>query len=363
MSDRKSLKVLSCVPRQLYSFEDKFNWVEEQIKIHKPDIVITPQEWHGGISTIFFPQSTEKVAYSPEELTLPYVELSRKHGVGICTGALIDDPVLNERRERIYVIDPEKGVTGFNDKFALPAYDHVDAGGLTKVFPETNLANRAVAHECCGARLGILFCWESHGFEIWQALHRARPDTIISMIKFGVSSWPQKEKTEKGESIVTGFGYGDDGDWIRSLQYAAWQLVSPVINSTNSWNLKNSAGALAGTILPWEEKESKGEWARPARSSTLWNSKDCGAGLIEEHVQCDVVDFLYWRLIREHKFTLFEATNEWPSSEARRLTMRWKVRRLEARMVGMPKLSAPEGKGVKIRAKKGSHIPDPSVFQ
>ena len=361
----KSLRVLSCVPKQLHNFDDKVNWVEKQILEHKPDVVSLPQEWHGGIQTIFFAdqKGTEKLAYSPEEITKPYLELSKRHGVGICVGGLVDDPVLNERRERIYVIDPELGISGYNDKFALPAYDHVDAGGLTKVFPETNLQNRAVSHKCMGANIGIIFCWESLGHEIWHAISRGRPDYVICQIKFGVCGWPVKEKTPAGESIVTGFGFGADGGWIERLRVAAkWDLACPIVCSTNSWGLPNKAAALAGMILPWEEKETSGEWARPARVSTLWNSKECGPGNIQEHIQTDAIDFLYWRLMREHKFTLNAATGEWQSSEVRAQTMRWKIERLEARLVGKPKLEAPKGKGVVTKAPKGSHLLQQSVL-
>jgi len=149
---KKSLRVLSCVPKQLYKFQDKVDWVEQQAKTHRPDIINLPQEFFGGIQAIFFADRTDqKIAYSEKEITGPLLEIARCYNVGIVGGGLVDDPILNERRERIYVIDPERGISGFNDKFALPAYDHIDAKGQTKVFPETNLNNRAVAHECCGA--------------------------------------------------------------------------------------------------------------------------------------------------------------------------------------------------------------------
>lgn len=357
----KTLKVLSCIPSQLYSFDDKVNWVATQIATHRPDVVQTPQEWAGGIQCQFFADKIKgmKESYSPEEFTTPYVELAKRTGVGIITGALIDDPILNERRERIYVIDPEKGITGYNDKFALPAYDHIDAHGTTKVFPETNLSSRAVAHELMGSRVSIIFCWESVGAHIWHAISRAQPDWCASLIKFGINGWPQKDKNDDKESVVTGFGFGADGGWLERLHMAAkWDLAAPIICSTNSWNLPNKAGALCGQILPWEEKETAGQYAQPARLHSFFHTlKEKPAGeVMKERVQVDEVDYLYWRFIRAHKFELNGATGRWPASEARAMTMRWKVLRMERKCLGLPKLEAPLGKELKIKAPKGSHL-------
>jgi len=352
------------IPAQRYGFLDKLNWLEEQIKKHHPDVAVTSQEYVGGVQCHFFadrPELKQKVAYTQAEFCDPFLDLSRRYNCGIITGGLIDDPQLNERRERLYVIDPEKGITGWNDKFALPAYDHIDAGGRTKVYPETNLNNRAVAHEICDSRVGILFCWEAVGSHIWNALGRAQPDWVASCIKFGVNGYPMKEKRD-GESYVTGFGFGKDGGWLERLHVAAkWDLAAPIICSTNSWNLPNKAGALCGQILPWEEKEQKGDWPRPARLHTLWNTikETPGSAVMQERVQVDEVDFLYWRYIRANKFELQEATQEWPSSESREMTMRWKVLRMERKFMGLPKLEAQAGsmKRPAVRAPKGAHLP------
>lgn len=338
----KSLNVASCVPAQLYHFEEKLKWAEKQIKKHKPDVLVLPQEYHGGIQHFFFqPQgTTEKVSYTPAEIIDPYTALAKKHGVGITVGALVEDPDLRQIRERIYVIDPNAGVTGHSDKMMLPAYDHIDAKGKTRVTPEDNLENRAKAFDLMGARVSILFCWEVYSSYIWHAISRAQPDFVVSMVKFGVKGWPKKEKIN-GESCVTGFGFGDDGGWLERLRMAArWDLAAPIICSTNSWNLPKKCGAIAGQILPWDEKAvAEGKWPRPARTSSLWVSE--GKGILDEdHVQVDQVDYLYWRYIRDHKFSLYGATEEWPSSEARAYTMNWKIKRMERKFVGLPKLAA-----------------------
>lgn len=344
---KKSLRVLSCVPQQRYHFEDKLKWADQQIKKHKPDVLVLPQEYHGGIQHFFFQgqSTTEKVSYAPEEITDPYVALSRKRGVGITVGSLIDCPVLGQRRERIYIIDPNEGVTGYSDKMMLPAYDHIDAKGKTRVHPENTLENRAQAFNLMGSRVSILFCWEVYSSYIWHAISRAQPDFVVSMIKFGVRGWPQKEKIN-GESCVTGFGFGDDGGWVERLRMASkWDLAAPIVCSTNSWNLPKKCGALAGQILPFEEKAvTEGKWPHPARASTLWESSGKG-DLTDDYVQLDQVDFLYWRYIRDHKFGLFGATGEWPSSEARAYTMNWKIKRMERKFVGLPKLAAAPNTG------------------
>jgi len=349
---KKTLRVLSCVPQQKYSFAEKVAWVDEMAALHKPELFVCPQEYHSGIQSVFFAGKTdEKLIYEEQEVITPYLALSVKHGMGITVGAVVRCSITNENRERIWVIDPKLGVTGHVDKMMLPAYDHVDAGGRADVFPEQNLENRAQAFECMGARVGVLFCWEVFSGYIWHALSRAQPDFVVSMIKFGVNGWPQKAK-QNGKSIVTGFGFGADGGWTERLQMAArWDLAAPIICSTNSWDLPNKCGALSGMILPWEEKETKGEYARPARNSSLWTSRSEGKGNIKEHVQVDEVDFLYWRMIREHKFSLNEVTGEWPSSEARTLTMCWKVKRMERTFCGLPRLMAAAGSKPAVKSK------------
>ena len=124
--------------------------------------------------------------------------------MGITVGALVDDPDLQERRERIYVIDPRAGVTGYVDKMFLPAYD---AKGKTDVHPETDFENRARVFDLCGARVGVLFCWEVHSGILWQAIARAQPEFVVSMIKFGVVG---PGRRGRGERRI-----GRDGLWLR----------------------------------------------------------------------------------------------------------------------------------------------------
>lgn len=331
-----TLKVLSCVPKQQYHFADKLKWAEQQLKKHKPDLIVLPQEYHGGVQTRFFIEqgTTEKLAYDPDEITGPYSKLSKKYGAGIAVGAVVDDPDLKVRRERIFIIDPDKGVMGWADKMMLPAYDHIDAvDSLPRenqigIQPESDYSARAQAFTVCGANVSILFCWEVFSSFLWNAIARAQPDFVVSMIKFGVRGWPSKKKRDK----VEGFGFGGDGGWVERLRMAAkWDLACPIVCSTNSWNLPKKAGALAGVILPWDEKANK---ERGARSSTLWESS--GPGLLDsDHVQVDEIDYMYWRHIRRHRSVLRAEAEQWSSTEARELTMSWKVRRMEREFAGL----------------------------
>ena len=42
------MKITTCIPFQKYTFKDKFEWLETQVKALKTDIFITPQEYFGG---------------------------------------------------------------------------------------------------------------------------------------------------------------------------------------------------------------------------------------------------------------------------------------------------------------------------
>ncbi len=254
--------------------------------------------------------------------------------------------------ERMWLVDHRHGgdgVIGHADKMMLPAYDHVDAKSPIGITPEHDLSCRSAAFDVRGARIGILFCWEVHSNYIWHALCRAQPDLVLSMIKFGINGYPQKGHTAEGGAIVAGFGFGDDGGWLERLKMAAkFDLACPIVCSTNSWDLPNKAGALAGVILPWEEKATGS--GRAGKAHTLHQTQ--GPGLITEHVQVDEIDPLYWRLIRDNKFAMNEAIGEWPSSEARGFTMAWKIKRMERAFAGLPTLEAPPRLAVKAQVRR-----------
>lgn len=316
------MRVLSCVPLQRHQTQEKWDWIDTMAKLHKPDLFVTPQEYFGGIQTLYFKEAKGiPVAFKQDDIVKPALKLAKKHKMAIAIGALIMDENVGERRERIYLIDPDNGLQGYQDKWALPAYDHINAGGLTQVSPELNMGNRSVSFELKGAKVSVFFCWEVHAPVTWFALSRANPDIVLSMIKFGVCGWPQKTN-ENGKSWVKGFGFGLDGGWIERLQMGSkFDVVAPVVCSTNSWNLPQRSRPLCGTIYPFDIENS------------LWHPPKGARGPIEEMVVVDDINPLRWRNVREHKIKYFEAVGDWPTSEARSYTMAFKTRRMERKIV------------------------------
>lgn len=323
------MKVVSCVPRQSYSFADKLDWLDAALKTHKPDLFVTPQEYFGGVQQMFF-KTGEPLSYKAEDVVNPIHELAKSYDCGIAFGAVIDDPLLKQRRERIFVVDPARGVTGTFDKMMLPAYDHIDAKSEIAISPETVFKKRARSAYVKGAEVTILFCWEVWSNFIWHALAKADADFVLSMIKFGIAGYPTKGKDDQGRACVTGFGYGDDGGWLRRLQSAAeFDVAAPIVCATNSWDQPKRSRPLCGTIFPYEEDTL----AYPPKGSR---------GTIEELFVVDDIDPKKCRYSRENKFKLHEETGEWPSTAVRAKTMMWKVRRMERKFEALA-TNAPMG--------------------
>lgn len=316
------MKILSCVPQQKYTFKDKLAWIDALAKEHKPDLFVTPQEYFGGVQQLFF-NTGEPLVYSESAVLEPIVKLSKKHNMGIMVGALVNDERIRQHRERIYAVDPAAGVVGFVDKMMLPAYDHIDAKGLTRVVPESDFRKRAVAFEVMGARIGVLFCWEVYSDYIWHAIASAEPDFVVSMIKFGVQGWPSKGQDDSGNAVVKGFGYGNDGGWVERLIMASrYEVCAPIVCSTNSWDQPKRSRPLCGTIYPFDDHEN-----------TLWYPAKGERGQIEEHIVIDEFNPLEFRYMRGDKFKYNEATGDWPSGAVRARTMMWKIRRMERKFL------------------------------
>ena len=310
------MKVISCVPKQSYKFNEKLEWLDNALKKFKPDLFVTPQEFFGGIQQMMF-ETGEPLSYRAETVVEPILSLARKHDSGIAFGSVIDDPLLQQRRERIFVVDPERGVTGTFDKMMLPAYDHIDAKSEIAIYPETSFAKRAKTAHVKGADVTILFCWEVWSNYIWHALAQSNADIVLSMIKFGIAGYPIKGKDERGRACVNGFGFGDDGGWLRRLESAAeFDVAAPIVCSTNSWNQPKRARPLCGTIFPYAE-------------NTLTYPIKGSRGTMNEVFVEDEIDPAVCRYSRENKFKLHEETGEWPSTAVRAKTMMWKVRRME----------------------------------
>jgi hypothetical protein len=305
-------------------------------KVGKGGIVVTPQEYFGGLQTVMLRVGAsgwtdDDLVYSQDRILDLMYAATEAWGCGLILGALIRDSDLGQTRERVYCMDPVKGLVGYFDKMWLPAYDHIGAGSPMRVSPETNIDLRARSVVVCGVRVSVLFCWEVYSNAIWNALRRAEPDVLVSMIKFGVRSWPSKVKAGdtsgfQGKALVKGFGFGDDGGWIDRLRLGAlYDVAAPIVLSTNSWDLPKRSWPLCGTILPFEEPDN-------GRLSSLELPQKGTRGLCEEVIRIDTLDYLYWRLVRENKHKCFQETGEWPSGVSRRYTMMWKIRRMERKL-------------------------------
>jgi hypothetical protein len=316
------MKILSCIPKQVGSWNEKIQWLYNAADENPCDIFIMPQEYFGGIQNLLF-DTSEPLHYQEPVIIEAMLAFAKVFNIGVAAGALIKDEQLNQVRERIYIIDPDNGVTGYYDKMMLPAYDHINAKGKMRVTPETIFSARRKKSYIKGALVSVLFCWEVWSNFIWHELCLAQPDFLINMIKFGVSGYPQKKKNSNGESIVTGFGYGDDGGWMdRLISAARFDIAAPIFSSTNSWNQPNRARPLCGMINPFGD-------------DTLWYPPKGTRGDIQEKIIVDEIDPFEFRYNRGSKYAMNEDLGKWPTSEARKQTMAWKIRRMERKMIGL----------------------------
>lgn len=319
------MNITSCIPEQKHSLKGKLDWIEAQLIKEPTDLLITPQEYFGGVQQLLFEQK-EPLSYKPEEVVEPIKDLCSKYNTGIIVGVLVQDDSLGQIRERAYLIEPHTGVVGSFDKIFLPAYDHINASGLMRVSPEEDMSLRARTYEICGAKVSVLFCWEVFSNHLWHALRSAEPDFLVNMVKFGIRAWPSKSKDDAGNAIVQGFGYGADGGWQERLHMGStYDLAAPIVTSTNSWCQPKKAWPLCGVMFPWETDEN---------SSTLWHPYPGESGDIQEVVNTTKIDPLYWRHIRKDKRSMYNAIGEWPDASSRGFTMMMKIKRMEAKLFG-----------------------------
>jgi len=311
------MKVLSCIPEQKITKREKLAWIRKQLKAHHPDLLVTPQEFFGGIQAFWHDQP---ISYQPEEIIEPITKLAKEFDCAIATGAVIDDPELEERRERIYIIDGSDWVS-FYDKMFLPAYDHIEAKSPLAIHPERSFKKRAHIAEVKGARISVIFCWEIFSNYLWHTISRAQPDFVLSMIKFGACGWPKKKA---GDSIFEQqFGFGADGGWIDRLRMAArFDVAAPIVCSTNSWNLPARSRPLCGVINHFDPEHE-----------TFWHPPKGTRGEIEERIDIAEVDHLFSRFVRANKHTLKSETDRWPTNEAHQATMMWKIKRMERKVI------------------------------
>lgn len=327
--ETSNLRVVSCIPEQKYSTDSKFQQMEDYIREYSPDLLVMPQEYFGGIQTKLFPTSAPST-YSEPEVLEPVSRLAIKYNVAIGVGALIwDDPATIER---YYIVDSHGVLAGYFDKTHLPGYDHIGniAKGSMGVSPNNDLSTRARSVEILGGiKVTVLFCWEVYSNYVWHALRRAEPDIVLNVIKFGAKGYPKKGA---GGALVEGFGFGGDGGWVDRLKFGVlYDVACPIITSTNSWDQPNKAGALCGTLLPWEEPEFD-------RVSSLYDTsyqEEKVRGYLSQKMDPKVIfeelDYLYWRYVKQGKFKVLQELGEPMGNKGYEYTMLWKIRRMERR--------------------------------
>ena len=135
------MKVATCVPKQYYTFKEKYEWLEEQIKKYKPDIFITPQEYFGGDYIM-----PEESSFTEGELLPKLLKLSKKYNVGLIVGLVEKEN--GENYERMWFIDKE--LKGKITKFVEPAYT-LKGVGTYGLVQEEDLDNRFQVFEIKGA--------------------------------------------------------------------------------------------------------------------------------------------------------------------------------------------------------------------
>lgn len=303
------MKIATCVPKQYYTFEEKFNWLEEQIKKYGPDIFVTPQEYFGGDYIM-----SDKSSFTEEELLPRLLELSNKYNVGLIVGLIEREN--GENYERMWFIDKE--LKGKITKFVEPAYTLKDVGtyGLVQ---EDNLDNRFQVFEVKGALVSGFFCWEIYSDLLMCGLGMLDLDFCVSQIKFGISASPKKEKLPNGLIKVGGINYFKDTNWERRLQVAnEFELKCPIVISTNSWNIPKKADHLFGVMNIFTKQEIK-------RAT----DEDIENGVVE----ISEIDLGKCRGNREHWSSYLERVGEMPPGFLRQYTMMWKVYNRERKLV------------------------------
>lgn len=316
-------KVLSCVPQQMNTTEDKLNWLVLQCETHKPDIIVTPQEFFGGAV-----QMMDKRDFKFDEIFPQLSAICIKYTTAMAVGVQQKDKD-GSNRTAIWFINEKGEYLGRVLKFALPRYDHVATKGFGQVSPETNLEERFKVFKFHDIYVTSIFCWEVYSDILWTGLGILKPDIVFSQIKFGPNAWPKVETIE-GKKAVTGFGYGrwnetDDGGWIDRLKMAnVWQVKCPIVCSTNSWNLNPRSMPICGTISGIDGQAPDDHWY-PRKADKLKE--------IPEKVIVTEIDAQRVRGAVKNKFAYQKAVGEFPPFSIGRFTMHLKINRIEDRLL------------------------------
>lgn len=334
------MKVLSCVPEQFSTYEDKLAWLKKTAKEHKPDIFVTPQEFFGGAVMM-----SHQRDFKFDDLFPVLSKVCSRQHMALVVGVQERDED-GANHTAIWFIDENGEYQGRVCKFALPRYDHVDTHGFGQVTPETDFANRFKVFPMQGMMVSAMFCWEVYSDVLWTGLGIMKPDVVFNLIKFGPNAWPKVQKIKHKQTVVD-FGYGrwaetDDGGWIDRLRMAnVWQVKCPIITSTNSWNLNPRCMPLCGTISGIPGQAEDDHW---------YPRKDDKLKSIPEKIIISNIDPNRIRGAVANKFTYKELVGELPPMDIGKFTMHLKINRIESRILAGREL-------------KKSSIPQSNLFQ
>jgi len=305
------MKVTTCIPLQKHTFEEKFSWLEKQLKTVHTDIFVTPQEYFGG--DYIMPKET---AFTKKFLLPKLESLSKETNTALVVG-VIEKVAKEYNQEKIWFIDDT--FKGEVTKFAEPAYC-VLGKGTYRLKPENNLDNRFKTFRLKSVNVAGFFCWEVFGDMLMAGLGMLEPDLVCSLIKFGIAGYPRNEKNAVGLLKVGSIEWCGGDIWLQRLKYASeFELLAPIVCSTNSWGLKARFQPLVGTYYPFDMRD--------------------GPEVTDEDLKSDIVitddiDFERVRGFRENKFSFADRTGQFPPWGMSRYTMMFKVHRIIQRMMG-----------------------------
>lgn len=321
-------RVLSCIPEQLSDTDEKIKWYRKQIKKHQPDIFVFPQEFFGGI--VMMPHKKE---FHKKELLHILQKDAAKNNCAMAVGVVEKDDDGPFNKEVIWYIDESGEYLGQVQKMALPRYDHISTKGGGNIEPETQWENRFKTFTLHGMECTSIFCWEAFSDLLWSGIALCKPDLVFSQIKFGANSWPKVKPNKDKIKMVEGFGYGSwpkepyewHEVWMERLFFASrWQVKCPVINSTNSWNLRPISMPLAGTICTLDGQAEHSLW---------YPTKEMGLKQIPEKIIVDEIDRDRIRASTINKFIYKDMVGEFPPFSLAKYTMMLKINRLQDRII------------------------------
>jgi len=314
---------MSMVPRQLSDYDEKLAWLLSQADEFQPDVVITPQEYFGGVTMM-----PHRIHFSQEELLPVLTKQCRKRKMGLVAG--VCEKLPDKNVQSLWFINEGGEFLGSIQKFAHPKYDHVSTNGSGNLTPETEFENRFKTFEIQGLRVAGIFCWEVYSTVLWAGLSLCKPDLIANCIKFGPNAWPKVRSDKFGVNRIVDFGYGtweEEGGWINRMKFGSlWESRCPVSSSCNSWNLRPISMPICGTYTGIEGQGPNSLW-HPVKGEKYEK------GVPIEKVIVDEIDRNAVRTIRKNKFAYKDAVGEFPPMSVMRFTMLLKMSRIEDRLL------------------------------